>query len=139
MQIARSENASLVQRLVDEVLNQKKTEMAQHLYAPDCCGSTPDGTFLSRSELLSVFDRYEAAFPQFRIDIDYLAADKDRVVLHYTFIGAHTGWYKGLPPAGLTLRIPCVMISRIFCKRIVRQDFLWDSTRPLDSIVGRAA
>jgi len=139
MQIAKSENAPLVQRLVDELLNQKKTEIAQHLYAPDCCGSTPDGPFRNRSELLSVFDRYEAAFPQFRIDIDYLAADGDRVVLHYTFIGAHRGWYEDLPPTGLTLRIPCVMISRIFHNRIVRQDFLWDSARPLDSMVGRAA
>jgi SnoaL-like polyketide cyclase len=132
MQITTPESAALIQRLVEELLNHKKTEIAQHLYALDCSGATPEGSYRNRGELLSLLQRYAAAFPDFHVDIDYLAAEGDRVVLHYTFVGTHIG-------SGLTLRVPSVMISRIVNHRIVRQDFLWDSSWSLDSAVGRAA
>jgi hypothetical protein len=144
MPIDRSDNAALVHRLVEEFLNQKKTDIAQLLYAPECCGCTPDGPFRNRGELLSIFGRYAAGFPDFHIDIDYLAADGNRVVMHYTFNGIHTGHWDGLPPTGLTLRSRGVIISRVLRNRIVRQDFLWDSLTPgrqfqNGSTVGRAA
>jgi predicted ester cyclase len=127
MQTDNSANVALVQKLVDELLNQKKTKIARLLYATDCQGSTPDSSFRSLAELLYIFEGYSAAFPNFQINIDYLVADGNRVVLHYTFVGAHTGYWEGQPPTGLMLRVPCVMITHILHDRIVRQDLLWDS------------
>jgi steroid delta-isomerase-like uncharacterized protein len=126
MQITSSENKLLVQWVVEEFFNRKHTEVASFLCAAECRGSTPDGPFANRNEFLTSFARYKAAFPDFRMEVDYLVADADRVVVHYTFSGSYTGSWAGLPPTGQTLRLSGVMISRILNRRIVQQDFIWD-------------
>jgi steroid delta-isomerase-like uncharacterized protein len=146
--IAASENKLLVEWLVEELFNRKCQEVAEFLYAPGCCGSTPDGSFANREEFLAGFAHYAGAFPDSRMDIHYIVADGDRVIIHYTFEGANTGKWAGLPPTNQTLRIAGVMISRVRNHRIVQQDFLWDSldarrqlsgVRPPSFVLPRAA
>jgi predicted ester cyclase len=127
MQTNSSENKAIVEWLIEELFNRRRTEIARSLYAPECRGNTPNGSFTSRAEFLATFARYTTAFPNFRIEIDYLAAEADRVVVHYTFSGANTGSWAGLPPTGLTVTLGGVMISRIVQQRIVQQDFVWDT------------
>jgi predicted ester cyclase len=150
MQTISSENKVLVEWLIEELFNHRRTEIAQSLYAPECRGNTPNGSFANRDEFLANFAKYTTAFPDFRMEIDYLVAEVDRVVVHYTFVGENTGSWAGLPPTGLTLRMGGVMISRIVQHRIVQQDFVWDtlavqrrfwssSTWPANPMLFRAA
>ncbi|PWU09114.1 MAG: hypothetical protein C5B51_06730 [Terriglobia bacterium] len=127
MQVSESENKTLVQWLVEELFNRKRPEVIEFLYASGCCGSTPDGAFGNRNEFLLGFAQYAKAFPDSRMEIDYLVADGDRVIVHYTFEGTNTGAWAGLLPTNRLLRIAGVMITRITNSRIVQQDFLWDA------------
>ncbi|PWU06275.1 MAG: hypothetical protein C5B51_12710 [Terriglobia bacterium] len=126
MQITSSENKVLVRWLIEELFNRKRTEVTRFLYASECRGNTPDGSFANRHEFLAGFAHYAAAFPNFRVEIDNLVADEDRVAVHYTFVGANTGSWAGLPPTGQMVRIGGAMISRISHSRIIQQDFVWD-------------
>jgi len=137
MQITSSENKVLVQWLVAELFNHKRMEVTKFLYAPDCRGTTPDGAFANRNEFLAGFARYAAAFPDSRTEVDYLMSEGDRVVVHYTFTGTHTGSWAGLPPTGRTVRIGGMMISRIADGRIVEQDFVWDVAAARQQLVAK--
>ncbi|PWU01354.1 MAG: hypothetical protein C5B51_22840 [Terriglobia bacterium] len=127
MPITTSQNELLVRWLIEQLFNRKRTGVADFLYARDCHGYTPDGWFTNRKEFLAGFANYAAAFPAFRVQIDYLAADLDWVLLHYTFTGVQTGTWAGLNSKGQAIRITGMMNTRIVEGRIVQQDFVWDA------------
>jgi steroid delta-isomerase-like uncharacterized protein len=127
MQITSSENKLLIQWVIEELFNRKRTDVVRFLYAPNCHGNSPDGPYEGRIEFITGFARYAVAFPDFRLNIDYLGSEGERVIVHYTFRGTHTGSWAGLPATGQTLELPGVLISRIEKHRIVQQDFVWDS------------
>jgi predicted ester cyclase len=80
--------------------------------------------------LRAAFQKYESAFTGFRIDIAYIIADDEHVVVQYTFVGTFKGSLSGYPPTGYTLRVPSVMVLRISDSRLVEQYFLWDNLGP---------
>jgi predicted ester cyclase len=127
MQITSSENKLLIQWVIQELFNRKRTDVVRFLYAPNCHGNSPDGPYQGRIEFITGFAKYAVAFPDFRLNIDYLVSEGDRVIVHYTFRGTQTGSWGVLPPTGQTIDLPGVLISRIEKHRIVQQDFVWDS------------
>ena len=131
MQITSSENKLLIQWVIEELFNRKRTDVVRFLYAPNCHGNSPDGPYQGRIQFITGFARYAVAFPDFHLNIDYLVSEGERVIVHYTFRGTHTGSWPGLPATGLTLDLPGVLISRIEKQRIVQQDFVWDRVEAL--------
>ena len=127
MQITSSENKPLIQWVIEELFNRKRTDVVRFLYAPHCHGNSPDGPYEGRIQFVTGFAQYAVAFPDFRLSIDYLVSEGDRVIVHYTFRGTHTGSWAGVPATGQTLELPGVLISRIEKHRIVQQEFVWDS------------
>jgi predicted ester cyclase len=125
METKSSENKLLVKWLIEELFNSRRTEIVRFLYAPKCRGNTPLGAFESRDQFLTNFARFANAFPDFRMKINYLVADGDRVVAHYTFTVGNIGPWDGLSPKGLTLT--GIVISQIANNRVVQQDFVWDT------------
>jgi steroid delta-isomerase-like uncharacterized protein len=123
-----SENKALVQRVFEEIFNRRRTELFASTYAPDCRGNSPDGSFQNRDEFKWMFERYVAAFPDFRIDIAYMIAEEDRVAVYYSFVGTRTGRLAGFPATGLLVRAPGFAVCRIANQRIVEQNFMWDRT-----------
>jgi predicted ester cyclase len=83
------ENKALVRRLVDEVVNQGRLEVADELF-------TPEGAAVARE----AFTGFRSAFPDWREDIVDLVAEGDKVVGHFKCTGTLQGEFMGMPPHG---------------------------------------
>jgi steroid delta-isomerase-like uncharacterized protein len=125
-----TENEALVRGVIETLFNQKRAHLISAFYSSDCQGGSPDGPFDNCDGFRACFEKYATAFPDFRLEINSLLFDGDRVAVHYTFLGTHTGQLAGYPPSGRTLRVPGMMISRIAYRRIIEQYFFWDNLGP---------
>ena len=126
----RSDNKDLLNCIIEEIFNANRTGLIPLLYAPECEGFSPDGPFLGPEGFRRALEKYRLAFPDFRLHTNCLIAEDDRIVVHYTFVGTHTGSLAGIAPTGMRMRIPGVMISRIENNRVVEQSFVWDNLGP---------
>src|SRR2546428_13947802 len=122
-----AENRALVGKTVEEVFNRKRTGLVEIIYAPNCQGNSPDGSFENRDTFSSLLERYVKAFPDFRLDIQHMIAEDDWAALHYIFVGTNNGplgWFRA---TGHTVKIPGFIVSRIADNRIIEQYFMWDN------------
>ena len=125
-----AENKNLVTFIIDEVFNRKRTELIQVCYAAGCEVQSPDGPSRGHEALRTFIESYAAGFPDFQLQVNYMMAEEDRVVVHYTFVGTNTGSMAGFPATGKIMRIPGMMVSRIRSGRIAEQHFFWDNLGP---------
>jgi steroid delta-isomerase-like uncharacterized protein len=125
-----TENEGLVRGVIEALFNQKRADLIRTFYSSNCQGGSPDGPFDGCDAFRAYFEKFATAFPDFRLEINYMMSDGDRVAVHYTFLGTQTGQLAGYPPSGRTLRVPGMMISRIANRKIVEQYFLWDNLGP---------
>jgi len=112
-------NEQVYRRLVDEVFNQGRLDVADELVAPDCVehqrgglGDGPDGVKRTAKMLRS-------AFPDFSLTIADLAVDGDKVWARQRGGGTNTGSFFGFPPTGKTADIEVFDSVRIENGRIV--------------------
>jgi predicted ester cyclase len=77
-----------------------------------------------------------AAFTDFRLDLEDLVAEGDRVVARFSFGGVHTGEYHGIPPSGNTIRSSGVAIYRFENELIVEE---WYQSDQLSILSGMGA
>jgi predicted ester cyclase len=123
-------NKDLLNCIIEEIFNAGRIGLIPLLYAPDCEGYSPDGPLLGPEGFSKVLEKYRIAFPDFRLHVNCMIAEGDRIVVHYTFIGTHTGPLAGMAPTGMRIRIPGIMISRIENNRVIEQSFVWDNLGP---------
>ncbi len=102
------ENKAVVRRLVHEVINKGRLEVADELF-------TPEGVAGARE----AFTNFRSAFPDWREDIVDLIAEGDKVVGHFTCTGTLQGEFMGMPSTGKRMEIDEVYILRIEGGRIV--------------------
>ena len=121
------ENRALVRKVMEEILNRKRTGLVETMYAPFCYGHSPDGPFRTRDGFRVLIDRYVRAFPDLRVDIQSMIDHDDWVAMHYTFSGTNDGPLGIIPATGRPLNLPCFVVTRIEGERIVEQNFMWDS------------
>ncbi len=95
-------NKALVVRLIDEVWNARDLRQLPDLW------SGP-----ARDEAYSQHKILTGAFPDLRIEIEDLIAERDRVVTRLTFRGTHRGPFRGIAPTGLAVRFSAIRIYRI--------------------------
>ena len=112
-------NEQVYRRLVDEVFNQGRLDVADELVAPDCVehqrgglGDGPDGVKRTAKMLRS-------AFPDFSLTIADLVVDGDKVWARQRAGGTNTGRFFGFPPTGKTADIEVYDSVRIENGRIV--------------------
>ena len=112
-------NEQVYRRLIDEVFNQGRLDVADELVAPDCVehqrgglGDGPDGVKRTAKMLRS-------AFPDFSLTIADLAVDGDKVWARQRGGGTNTGSFFGFPPTGKTADIEVFDSVRIENGRIV--------------------
>ena len=94
-------NKAIVQRFLEEVVNQKNPEVAASICAPDLAwhgGSIGETRDLAsfRTALTSVF----ASFPDLHLEIHDLIAEADRVAVRVTLHGTHLGAFQGVQATG---------------------------------------
>src|SRR4051812_8542269 len=120
-------NKTVVRRVVEEHWNQRKPSLASELFAPTVSLRTTDGLLEGQAGAGLLLEGYGTAFPDFRINLQELLADGDRVILQWTFTGTHLGPLGGIPATGRHVDTPPgIAIFRLFDGKVVEGRMVWD-------------
>lgn len=119
------QNKQIVRRMVEELWNAGKLEVADELLAPNYIEhpSTPDE---SRPEeptgpdgMKQFIQMFRGAFPDMEFTIERILAEDDQVAVHLTGRGTHLGELRGLPPTGKRVTVGGAAIHRLEHDKIV--------------------
>lgn len=65
-------------------------------------------------------------FPDFRLVIEDMMAEGDRVAVRWVFRATHEGEFLGIPPTGKQVNVPAIEINRVADGKIAEHWFLLD-------------
>ncbi|MFC1633346.1 alpha/beta fold hydrolase [Planctomycetota bacterium] len=107
-------NKALVQRMIDEVMNQQNLGVIDELFAADYLMHDP--AWPTEVKGPEGFKQWAGAmlepyFADSLITAD-LIAEGDEVAVHWTWTGTHTGEFMGIPPTGRQIAITGISIHR---------------------------
>ena len=111
-------------RYAEEVVNRRNLDLLDEIFAPEFVlyGADPDQVS-GVEDLKQFFGMLHSGFPDFQGTIeDLFAAEGDKVVLRFTFLGTHQGEFMGVGPTGKQVTMPGIDIFRIADGKIVE---LW--------------
>ena len=94
------QNKALVRRLIEDHWNAKNPALVSELFAPTVTIHTPDGVLNGLDGASALLQAYATAFPDFRLIIDDLVADADKVAFRWPFNGTHSGPLAGIRASG---------------------------------------
>jgi steroid delta-isomerase-like uncharacterized protein len=123
--VNEEQNKAVVKRFIEEMWNQRKLELADELFAPDCIthqlrtGADAQGSPRSPETVKREAAGWFTAFPDLRFDLEQMLAADDQVVSRYTMHGTHKGNWMGIPPTGKSVSVPMIAIHRIRGGKIV--------------------
>jgi steroid delta-isomerase-like uncharacterized protein len=121
------QNKAVVRRIVEEHWNQKNAALVSELFAPNVSLRTPDGVLTGLEGASFLLRAYSTAFPDFRLIVDDLLADGNKVVLQWTFTGTHRGPLADIPATGRQVSVPRgIAIFRIEGGKMTEGQFAWD-------------
>lgn len=131
-------NKAIVQRFLEEVVNQKNPAAAAAICAPELSwhgGAMGEALDLPgfQSQLASIF----ASFPDLSVEIHEMIAEHDRVAVRLTLRGTQLGEFQGVAPTGKRVVSPGMSTYRITDNRIVEewwQNDLLGLMRQLDAL-----
>lgn len=96
-----SSNRDLVNRMIEEIQNNKRLELCDELFAANFVNHTPPPNISNdRDGIRRLFAMTHAAFPDGRIQVADQISDATKVWTRKTFSGTHTGAFGTIPPTG---------------------------------------
>jgi predicted ester cyclase len=111
-------NKAVATRVFEDIFNQGRFEVANEIYSPDFKGHGLHGTFDLKEDQDAVHAE-KKAFPDLRMEVKQLVADRDWVAVLWVFRGTHTAaGYGGLPPTGTPVEMKGITLWRIVDGRI---------------------
>lgn len=123
-----SENKAVVQRFIDEVLNQGKLETADEIVAEDFVELDPlPGQRQGRGGLKEIVALLRTAFPDMHWSVDETIAAGEKVVTRFTWTGTHKGEFLGIPATGRPVSVKGVVIDRIVGGKMTDSRILMDN------------
>jgi steroid delta-isomerase-like uncharacterized protein len=122
-------NKTIARRWIEELWNKGNHSVADELIASGYTHHDPSTPELGRgpeSEKKRV-TLYRTAFPDFRISIDDLIAEDDRIAIRWTCRGTHKGDLSGIAPTGKGFTITGTSVGRISGGKVVEGWVNWDA------------
>lgn len=121
------QNTAIYNRVVEEIWNQKNSALIEETYATDCVIHTPGGVLRGRSGFKQLYETYTRAFPDCQATIEETLSEGDKVMVHYTFVGTHTGELMGIAPSGKPVLVKGTAFARFAGGQIVEETTIWDT------------
>jgi steroid delta-isomerase-like uncharacterized protein len=122
-----AENKTVVNRFVEEVINQGRLEQADELVVADFVELDPlPGQQPGREGLKEVIGQMRAAFPDIHWVLSEQVAEGEKVVSRFTWSGTHRGTFFGVPATGKSINVKGVVIDRIVKGKMVDSRILMD-------------
>ena len=124
-------NKVLVQRMIDEVMNQQNLAVVDELFAADYLMHDPawpmevkgpEGFKLWAGAMLEPF------FSDGEVAVNDMIAEEDKVFVRWTWSATHTGEFMGIPPTGRQITVAGISIHRFANGKFVES---WVNYDPL--------
>lgn len=122
-------NKEVSRRVVEEIFNHGKLEVADELIAPNFVGYDPalPEPLRGPEGLKQQAEGYRSAFSDMRLTIDDIVAEDDRVVTRWTARGTHDGELFGMAATGKEATVTGITIDRIADGQVVESWNAWDA------------
>lgn len=121
-------NKALVNRLMEEVINQGNVNVADEIVAVDHFSHDPlPGEGPGRAGMAANILAIRAAFPDVRFEAEHTLAEGDKVVIRWRATGTHRGDFIGIPATGKTSVTTGMTMYRIVNGQIVESWNNWDA------------
>ena len=105
---------AVVRRNTEEVQSRGNFEVFEELFADDFVDHTPQpGMTPNKDGVRDLYHRLRVAFPDFRADIHWQAADGELVTTYKTYYGTHQGMFLGVAPTGRKIHFETVDVMRV--------------------------
>jgi len=123
-----SDNAAIIQRFIDEVINQGRYDVCDEIVAKDFLELDPlPGQRQGREGLKEVIAMFRAAFPDIHWLTDESISSGDKVVTRFTWTGTQRGDFLGIPATGRPVTVKGVVIDRLVDSRMTDSRILMDT------------
>jgi steroid delta-isomerase-like uncharacterized protein len=128
-------NRAVIQRFIEEILNQKKLDVADEIVAENFVELDPfPGQGPGRQGLKDVLSVFIAGFPDMHWVIEEQIAEGDKVMTRFTWTGTHQGAFMGIPATGKPVKVKGVVIDRVVDGWMVDSRILMDSMGMLQQL-----
>ena len=126
--MSESENRAVVQRFLEEVINEGRLEQADEIVAEDFVELDPlPGQRQGREGLKEVIGMLRAAFPDMHWVVEEMIAEGEKVVTRFTWTGTQQGTFMGMPATGRSVAVKGVVIDRIIGGMMTDSRILMDT------------
>ncbi len=106
-------NKAIAGRVFEEIFNQGKFQVADEIYAKDFVNHGLHRNADLQEDQAAVHAE-KKAFPDLKMTVILMVAERDLVTVVWVFRGTHTGaGYDGLPPTGVKLELRGITVWRI--------------------------
>jgi steroid delta-isomerase-like uncharacterized protein len=113
------DNKAIVRAFVEIVWNGRQLDRAAEVVAPDFIDHAPmPGQAPGLKGVKRKWAMYLDAIPDFRVTIDELVAEGDKVAVRRTYEGTHRGELLGIPATGKRFQFGGISIFRLANGRI---------------------
>lgn len=122
------ENIVIIQRFIEEVINQGRLDAANELVEENFVELDPlPGQRQGREGLKEIIGMLRAAFPDMHWVIQETVAAGDKVVTRFTWTGTHRGNFLGIPATGRSVSVSGVVIDRLQAGKMADSRILMDT------------
>jgi predicted ester cyclase len=128
-------NRELGLKINREIWNEGRLERIADYFAEDFVADrTPYGVIKGLTELRQSVERSHAAFSGFAEKVKTVVADDDRVVVHFTITGRHTGQWGPLAPTGREVAFDEIVIMTVRNGKVARLSGVIDNLTGLRQV-----
>ncbi len=116
-------NKQVIERLMAEV-DKGNLAVIQEIYSDEYVDRTPSpirGLAPGKAGIRKAAEIFSKAFPDTKHQLEQVIAEGDRVVLHMSAEGTHTGELFGVAPTGKTVKLSGISIYRLSEGKIVER------------------
>lgn len=105
MSTTKLDNQAIVEGFI-EMLNNHNFKQAHNLIAENAINHAGGmGDFRGIEAWKMVASQYFSAFPDLKVNIEFLLSEGDYVVIRLKYEGTHLGEMMGIPPTGKTVKV----------------------------------
>jgi steroid delta-isomerase-like uncharacterized protein len=120
--VMSDENKALALRIVEEVWNRGNLRVVDETFAPDYAEHNPrPGQEPGIDGYKGGVTMMRSAFPDLRLDVQDVLAERDRVALRYTLHGTHEGDLMGVPASGNRIQSDGMVFARFEDGRVAER------------------
>src|SRR5262245_19535258 len=128
-------NRSLGLRINQEIWNGRQFDRVAEYFAEEFVADySPHFVRRGRHHVREAVERAHATFEGFREEIKTIVADDERVVIHFTISGKHTGQWGPIPATGKDVAFDEIVIMTVRDGKVVHQVGVIDNVTGLRQV-----